>query len=325
MSAPTEVSTSTDVAVYICMIVVLVPTLTYALVTQIWNQPLRNGPDYFLGVEVPAGFYEGRGRSWLKGYHATVAALYLVWAVTLGAIIVSRKWEMTPVWVGVFALLMVATLLAFQIRARRELGVNPSARPVVLAQEPHRLSDYISWPTEGLAVAVVALSWWLMMHGRTHADWRTPLLLSWVALGLLPGKMVVVHARAPLPVELTEEHYRYEEAERRNWLRLLGAFAWFFVAVLFSLALLDAFSPFRQFRGLRWILLALLFGGWGWQMVLTFRGLRHLRAMYSDLRKVGSWKSPFDRTSYMGSSRGFAIWFAIWLGGILVLNFHSLR
>ena len=325
MSAPTAMSAPTDVAVYICMIIVLVPTLTYALVKQIWNQPLRNGPDYFLGVEVPAGFYDGPGRSWLKGYHATVAVLYLVWAAALAAIIVSRRWELTPEWAGGFALIMVATLLTFQVRTRRTLAANPSARPVVLALEPHRLGDYISWPMEGLAVVVVALSWWLLMHGRTHVDWRTPLLLSWVALGLLPGKMVVVRARAPLPAELTEEHYRYQDAERRSWLRLLGAFGWFFVAVLFSVALLRELSPYRQVTGLRWILLATLLGGWGWQMVLTFRAVRHLRAIYSDLRRVGSWRSPFDLSSYMGSSRSFVIWFAIWLGGILVLNLHPLR
>src|ERR1019366_3850916 len=100
--------------VFIFMIILLVPALTYALVKHIWNQPLRNGQGYFLGVEVPVGFYEGPGRSWLNGYHATVAAIYLVWAAALWAIVVSRRWEMTPVWGGGFALLFVPAMQAFR-------------------------------------------------------------------------------------------------------------------------------------------------------------------------------------------------------------------
>src|ERR1035441_7027645 len=302
-----------EVAVYIFMIVVLVPILTYALVKQIWNQPLRSGRGYFLGVEVPAGFYDGPGRTWLKWYHATVAALYLVWAAALAAIVVSGRWEMTPMWAGGFALTMVPTLLAFQAWTRRRLGSNPPVRAVAVPLESWRFSDYISWPMEGLAMAVVALSWWLLLRDGRPIDWRGPLLLSWVALGLLPGKITVVRSSALLPAEETAEHYRYQDARRRRWLSLWGAFGWFFVAVLFSGALLHALSPFQHISTLRWIALIVFFGGWGWQMVLMFRGVGHLRAMYGDLRPAGSWKSPFNRSSDLGKSREFQVWFAIWL------------
>ena len=101
MSAPSEVG------INVFLICLLVPVMTYALVKQIWNQPLQNGPGFFLGIEVPAGFYEGQGRRWMTGYHAMVAALYGVWAVALAAIAVSRRWDMTPIWAGGFALLFV--------------------------------------------------------------------------------------------------------------------------------------------------------------------------------------------------------------------------
>jgi hypothetical protein len=78
MSAPSEVG------VYVSIICLIVPVLTYALVKQLWNLPLQNGSGYFFGIEVPAGFYEGPGRSWMAGFHAMVASLYGVCAVGLG-------------------------------------------------------------------------------------------------------------------------------------------------------------------------------------------------------------------------------------------------
>ena len=228
-------------------------------------------------------------------------------------------------WAGGFALTMVPTLLAFQAWTRRRLGSNPPVRAVAVPLESWRFSDYISWPMEGLAMAVVALSWWLLLRGGKPIDWRGPLLLSWVALGLLPGKMAVVRTSALLPAEETAEHYRYQDARRRKWLSLWGAFGWFFVAVLFSGALLHALSPFQHVTTLRWIALIVFFGGWGWQMVLMFRGVGHLRAMYGDLRPAGRWKSPFVRSSDLGKSREFQIWAAIWLGGILLLAFYPHR
>ena len=54
MSAPTAFE------LYVLSIALLVPVVTYSLVKYQWNQPLRNGPGFFSGVEVPAGFYEGR-------------------------------------------------------------------------------------------------------------------------------------------------------------------------------------------------------------------------------------------------------------------------
>src|ERR1019366_3349708 len=132
MSAPSEVG------IYVFMICLLVPVLTYALVKYVWNQPLRNGPGFFSGVEVPAGFYEGPGRSWLKGYHAMLAALYLVWVVALAAIVVLRRWDMTPLWAGGFAILFVPAMLGFQVWTRHKLGADPPMRPVALALESRR-------------------------------------------------------------------------------------------------------------------------------------------------------------------------------------------
>jgi hypothetical protein len=320
MSAPSEVGIS------VFTICVLVPVFLYALVKQIWNQPLHNGSGYFLGVEVPAGFYDGPGRRWMTSYHAMVAALYGVWAVALAAIVILRRWEMTPTWAGGFALAFVPAMLSFQAWTRHKLGANPPVRPVALALESRRFSDYISWPMEALAFALVAVSWWLMMrHGLPHHDWRSPLLLTWMALGLLPGKMAKVRASWPLPAERAEEHHRYQDAERRGWIRMSGLFfGWLQVIVLFGVALLQAASPGRPAPVWMWLVLTVFFAVWGYGVISMFRERRQLLEMGRDLRPAGSWRSPFGRLSSMGMSRAFLTWFAIWSSGILLLALYPL-
>lgn len=280
------------------------------------------GPGYFLGVEVPAGFYQGPGKSWLSRYHVIVAAIYVVWGVALAAIVVSRRWSLTPMWAGAFALLFVPTMLGYGTWARHQLGANPQVRPVALSLESRRLGDYISWPLEALALAMVAMSWWMLLRGAPHFDWRSPLTLSWVVLGLRPGKIAMVRASSPLPVERAEEHYRYQDAERRNWLRVWGAVGWFLVVILFGGASMRALYPTGPAPALRWLVLAVALAVWGYSMFVMFRGMRQLKAMSSDLRPAGSWKTPFGRSSWMGMSRAFQIWFAIWFGGILILAYY---
>ena len=314
MSAPSVVG------VYVFIICVIVPVLVYALVKQLWNLPLQNGPGYFFGVEVPAGFYEGPGRSWMAGFHGMVVALYGVCAVALAAIVATRRWEMTPWWAGGFALVFVPTIFGFQAWTRHKLGVDPPVRPVALALESRRMSDYISWPMEALAVALVALSWWLLLHHpRPHFDWLTPLQLTWVALGVIPFKMAMVKVSWPLPAERTEEHFQLQDVSRRYWIRLSGIlFEWFMVIVLLGVALLHAASAAHHPpQAWRWLTLGCGFAVWAYGMIVMFRGMLEMKTMGSELRPTGSWKTPFGRGSCFGTGRAFLIWSAIWFGGIL--------
>jgi hypothetical protein len=52
-------------------------------------------------------------------------------------------------------------------------------------------------------------------------------------------------------------------------------------------------------------------------MIVMFRGMQQLKAMGSELRPAGSWKTPFGRSSCFGTGWAFRAWFAIWFGGIL--------
>jgi len=314
MSAPTEVES------FVVGIILVVSAMSYALVRYIWNQPLRNGSGFFMGVEVPAGFYEGVGRRWMTGYHATVCALYGLCALGLGAIVVTRRWQMTPLWAGGFALVFVPTMLGFAAWTRHRLGADPPVRPVALALESRRLGDYISWPAEALAVALVAVSWWLLLsHGGKHFDWLTPLLWSWVALGFLPGKIATVRASWPLPAERTEEHYRYQDAMRRNSIRVMDLCSWSIVVILFGIALRHGgWSAARRIPWLPWSVTGIFLVLWGAMMVAVFRGERMAATVGRDLVPAGSWATPYRRATLMMSmSRPYWIWLAIWFGGIL--------
>ena len=322
MSAPNVVG------IYIFIICAIVPVLVYALVKQLWNAPLQNGPGYFYGIEVPAGFYEGPGKSWIAGYHAMVAALYGVCGVGLAAIIATRRWEMTPVCLGGFALLFVPSVFGFYAWTRHKLGVNPPVRPVALALETRRMGDYISWPTEALAVVLVALSWCLLLrHPARHFDWATPLQLTWVALGMIPGKIAIVKLSWPLPAERAEEHYRLNELSRRYWMRLSGIiFEWYMVVVLLGVALLHAVSsPAHHPAPMwRWLALTSQFVVWGYGMVVMLRGLQEMKVLGTELRPAGSWKTPFGRASCLGRGWEFRIWFAIWFGGVMAFIVYSI-
>jgi len=157
-------------------------------------------------------------------------------------------------------------------------------------------------------------------------DWLTPLTLSWVVLGMIPGKMAMVRISWPLPAERTEEHFRLQDVSRRFSIRLFGIiFQWFMLVVLLGAAMLHGLLPVHPAPVWRWLLLASMFAVWGYGMIVMFRGMQRLKVMSSDLRPVGSWKTPFGRASCFGMSRAFQIWFAIWFGGILLLQLHLFR
>jgi hypothetical protein len=317
MSVPTQF----ELEIFSTALIVL--CLVYALVKHLWNLPLRNGSGFFLGVEVPQDFYEGPGRTWLKSYRATLAALHMVLAVALGTIIVLGRWDWTPIWAGGTALLRVPTLQAFAVWTRHKLGAYPPVRPVAIALTSRRLGDYISWPMEALMAAVLASSWWLLLRQNgMYVHWLTPLQTTWVAL-VLPGKILLVRSASPLPAERTEEHYRYQDAVRRNGVNALSAWGWLAVVTLFGYALQRAWSPASTLPWLRWLNVGVFFAVFAYMMIMVFRGMRMAATVGRDLRPSGSWVTPFRCTSRAWMSRPYQIWFVAWFGGILALSFYS--
>ena len=286
---------------------------------RIWNLPLRHGHGFFLSVEVSPGFYEGPGISWLKSYRALVVALHFVWAVALGAIVVSGRWDMTDRWAGGWAVLLTTTLLIFGAWTRHKLGDNPPVLPGVAAPlEARRLGDYISWPGEALAAAIVAFSWWLLLrHGGTHVDWQLPAMTTWIVLGMLPGKIILVRNAFPLPPERSEEHHRLSEASRRYSLRAMDSMSWIFVATLAVYAVKHSWVSTQEVPWLGWIFVAIQLAPCLVLAAVLMRGGSRLAAMSRGLRPAGSWSTPFRPARWMLPS--YLTWFAVWFGGIVVL------
>jgi hypothetical protein len=301
----------------------IVPVRIYSLIRYTWNLPLRHGPGFFLGVEVPPGFYDGPKTSWLRRYHHVLLAEHAIEGCILTVLLALAKWQYVPVWAGGSAVLFVGAMFLFLAWTRHSLGATPPVRPVALALQTRRLGDYISWPLEALAAALVAFSWWLLLrYGGTRVDLLNPLEMTWIVLGLLPGKIATVRSSWPLPVERTEEHYQCQDAARRNGVRMLDAFGWFFAIVLFGYALRHGGPSTSSLPWLIWLTPGAALATMGYLMATVFQGQRQMARMGRDLRPGGSWATPFRGASWM--SRPGLIWFAVWFGGILVFILCSL-
>jgi hypothetical protein len=315
MNAPTEFELILGSTLLIFLAIV------YGLVRYLWNQPLRNGPGYFLGIEVPAEFYEGPGKVWLKSYRGLLVALHLLLAVFFAICFASGRWDLIPLC-GFWALLYTTAMLAFQAWTRLKLGANPPVRAVAIALESRRLSDYISWPLEALWAGFIVLSWWLLLrHDGMRIDWLPPLQMTWAAL-VLPSKILLARSGAPLPAERTEEHYKYQDAMRRNGISWLNAWSWGCVVLLFGVALGSTCSP-AAIPFLRWLVVGFFLAVFAYMMIVVFSGMRLAATTGRDLRPQGSYATPFRRATWMWKSRSLLIWQLIWVGGIVALVLYA--
>lgn len=291
----------------------------YYLVRSLWSFPLRNGPGFFLGVEVAPGFYDGPGVEWLKRYRAVVLAEHLTEALILAALFATGRWDLLPLWAGGSAVLFTSTMLGFTLWTRHTLGATPPVHSrVAVALETRRLGDYISWPVEALVAVIIAFSWVLLLsQGDAQVRWQTPVVMTYVAVGLLPGKISVGRSSYPLPPERTEEHHRWLEANRRHGLRVMDAFGWFFVAILVGYALQHGWPAAKTMVWLRWLLVGVAFGMGLFMIGVILCGEQRLTAMGRDLRPPGSWSGPFRVTRLMPASG--LVWFTAWFGGLVLL------
>ena len=315
MTAPT------DFEVMILVTALIVLTFGYTLVKFSWNQPLRNGSGFFWGIEVPEGFYAGPGRAWLRGYRTTLVVLHLVLVVVLASCFALRRWDLVPLWAGGFSLFYVPAIAAVSLWSRHKLGTKPPIRAVALSLESRRLGEYISWPIESLFAAIIATCWWIMLRHGPKFDWLSPLQMTWSAI-VLPAKIALVRSGAPLPAERTEEHYRYQDAMRRNVIQVLNAMGWLMVVTLCGFPLRQVWPP-MAFPSLVWIFLVVFTAVFAYLMIMIFRAQRLTTTMGRDLYPIGSFATPHRSAPWIGMSRFYLIWFAVWFGGILALALYS--
>jgi len=271
---------------------VIVCFRVYVLVCTMWGYPLMHGQGYFFGVEVAPGFYDGPGIGWLQRFRTLVAAEHVVKAIALVAVLASGQWMYLPAWAGGGAVLFVTTQLGFLLYVRQTPGTPAQARSgVAAALETRRLGDYLSWPAETLCWMLAAASWGLLLFGdNPETQWRGPVILTYVALGLLPFKILWIRTGVPLPTERPEEHYRWVDAYRRYYVRIMNTAQWFLVIVLAGRAVIEV----AESNGwLRWAFIVVALGMWLVMWFLILRDGTRLKKMGHGLRPLGSWSSPF--------------------------------
>jgi hypothetical protein len=309
------ISPSTQTIDLLCLCLI-VPSLLYTLATQLWNLPLKNGPAYFLGMEVAPGFYEGPQARWLSRYHAMLVTVYALDFAALAAVLAAGQWQAVPVWAGSTAIFLTAAMFGFTLWARRSVEWTSPVLSTALSLEPRRLGDYLSWPLEALLVAVVACSWWMLLLDKRAIPWQNALLMTWAVLGTLPGKITVVRQGWPIPADRPEQHRVAQQAARRYSIRLMDAFAWLLASILFMSALRSVWPAARTAGVAQWLVIVIPLA-FSLLLIGVITRQKRILDMGRNLRPPGSWTPAFGHAAMM--SRSGMIWFTIWFGGILLI------
>lgn len=284
-----------------------------------WDTPLKHGRGFFLGVAVPAGFYEGEGVRRLRRYRSVMLAAHLIAAIALLVVLAWGRWDLLPVWAGGSVVLVMAAFFGFMFYTRRTLGANPPGRAsVAIPLETRSFGDYISWRVEALIGVITASSWALLLiHGHAQLRWEVPVVMTYVIIGLFPFKIGIVRGGIPVPAERPEEHLRFIEVARRYSLSLMDCVRWLFVAILGGWALLQGWRLVGRSTWLHWFVIGATLVLWLYMVVVIIRGGQRMDAIGCDLVPPGSWSTPFRPARQMAT--GFAVGFGAWFAGLVLL------
>ena len=291
----------------------------FSLVRRLWNEPLNHGPGFFLGVEVAPGFYEGPGIPWLKRYRFLLLVQHLILVSAFAVPVALRRWNDLPLMAPIDVVTLLTLMGGFTFWARRKLGTDPPRLSrVAVTLEARRLSDYISWPMEGLVVALLACSWLLLFsQGDASFQWQLPVLVTYTVLGFLPAKVLIVRNSFPLPPERTAEHQQWIEANRRYFLRVIEAMRWFLVVILVAYTVRHALPVAKTIVWLHWSLLGIAMALFLVMAGVLIHGSGAQARMSRDLRPVGSWAGPFQPAKLMQSS--WLAWSILYCAGLAAL------
>jgi hypothetical protein len=291
-----------------------------AIVFWLWNQPLSHGPGYFLGVAVPPGFYDGPGIRWLRRYRGLLVAQYLLLFSVFAAVVVSGRWSRMPVIAPVDVVSFFLLVGGLHLWARRALGGNPPVvARIAVPLEPRRAGKYIWWPAEAALLVLLAASWLLLLRGgAAPVNWGEPVLDTYVILGVFIVKIMVARGSFPLPPDRTEEHHRYMEAYRSQWLLVMDLMRWMIAVILAGYAVLHGWPPAANMPWIRWSAVAAAMAIATAMCVVMIRGARRLAEMGRDLRPPGSWRSAF-RPSPQMFLRGGLAWGVPYVLGLVLL------
>ncbi|MCX6620180.1 MAG: hypothetical protein NTY38_03715 [Acidobacteria bacterium] len=285
---------------------------TWAVFRRLWREPLKHGTAYFMGVAVDPGFYESSGAQWMRRYHTALLVQYTILVGGFAVMVALGYWRQLPLLVPVHVISFFGLVGGVALWARRRLNTHPPVlERVAVDFTPRRLADYISWPLEALMLAVLAASWLLLNPARPHFDWSFPIVITYIVMAMLPGKILIVRNRLPLPAEKTEEHRRFDEALRRHALRQLDGMRWMALSIFAVVAVHKAVPALKN---LLVPSMAIPLAAWLVMMAVIIRGTGRLNAMSAGLRPMGSWKSPF-----LKQPRSYLVWISLYCACLIAL------
>ena len=217
------------------------------------RQPLSRGKEWFFGVRVPEGFYEGAGRTVLRRYRMRMLIPFAIDIPFAIAIFWSGHiWLLNWLIVGLCALIHVNHLYSVDIAERqaRRFAMPQAPMAVALSLETRRLRDYTNWAFEAVVVLLNAgvIAWLVYYVARRPPHpglWRlfaAPVLLLYLQAGLLFVKWLLVIGRTALPQSDAVDYMNALERLRRFRLqfcdlgRLSFALAVVFVPIRLSVA-----------------------------------------------------------------------------------------
>ncbi len=297
-------------------VVLIVFFQLYYLVRILWRLPLAHGSGFFLSIQVPAGFYEGPGVRWLMCYRAVLVATHGIEAIILAYLVLTRRWTQLPLLAPVFVGLFFSMFGGFVVYARRSLGARPpQLAAVAVSLESRRLGAYISWPLEALVIAVIAASWVLWFRARGGVAELG--LETWVVMGILPAKFILVRSGFLVPAERAEEHHKWAEASRRFSLRTIETMRWLFLVPFAGVAVVHSWPAARTLVWFRWLVGSITVGIWFALMGSLIFGYSRLLAKGRDLRPPGSWTGPFQRVKLI--PRSAVAWSVVYMTGLGLL------
>lgn len=198
-------------------------------IVERWKSPFLNGPGWFIGVQVPPGFYDETGRAILARYRLR---LFIPWVFEIPSVVLLLATGHT---LAVLWLICIVTLLTrFIFYANRKAaeddarrfeipGTAPSVAAVSLSLRPRSLKDYTKPWIEALIIlallgSVGSLGYASMRSrgwGAMRQPWTVTLIYIYLQFGALLAKRAFVRARSAAPASNTEKYLIWRESLRR--------------------------------------------------------------------------------------------------------------
>ncbi len=276
-----------------------------------WKRPL----DFFktAGVEIPSG---SSGERWLRRFHAAIAICAAAFVIGPAAVILDKRLFSSAMGLQIAGVALSVVLFPLWARMALKAAPRTETPSIALEFESRPLRESLSWSAEAATAAFFALLWVITLW-RTPEIWRAGLLLTWLAEGMFPAKIVMWRAVIPLPPERAAEYRRWYEASRAGMLRMANRWQWLMGG---AFAMIVAGRSWPALLAQSWarpaLLLAFLAFIFG-QFLYMLAPARQVAELGRDLQNSAHFTGPFGPVK--PAVPGGKTWFFTYLGGAALL------